>query len=168
MINLGAGKIFCILGGILALVATLFFSFYSIEVSPGVTGTGYGIGLFLNFVSIFESGNILAIIFSILYAIGVISGVFILIGAGSRAFAIIGAIFALLLGIILLLNAGLTISLGPDIDTTLLSFIADPIVDGILPFNLPLGLNAMSLGTVLLVGGGVLGLIGGIIGTSDL
>lgn len=164
---MGAGKVLCILGGILALVATLFFSFYAIEISPGVFLTGYGIGIFLNFVSIFQSGEILAIVFSILYAIGVISGLFILIGAKSRALAIIGSIFALLLGILLLLITGLEMNLGADINLSMLFFIADPIVDGILPFNLPLGLGSMSLGTILLIGGGVLGLIGGIMGRDD-
>jgi hypothetical protein len=164
---MGAGKIFCILGGIIALVATLFFSFYAIEISPGVFLTGYGIGLFMNFTTIFTSGNILAIVFGVLYAIGVVSGLFILIGAKVRALAIIGSIFALLLGILLLLIIGLSISLGVDIDFSMGFFIAEPIVDGILPFNLALGLGSMTLGTVLLIGGGVLGLIGGIMGTSD-
>ena len=164
---MGAGKVFCILGGILALVATLFFSFYNFEILPGVYLTGYGIGLLMNFATIFTSGDIMAIVFSILYAIGVVSGIFILIGAKSRALAIIGSIFALLLGVVLLLNVGLSISLGAEIDTSILFFIADPIVDGIIPFNLALGLGDMTLGTVLLVGGGVLGLIGGIMGRSD-
>ncbi len=157
---MGAGKIFCILGGIISLVATLFFSFYT---SPSI---GYGIGLFLNFATIF-SGNILGIVFGILFAIGVVSGLFILIGAKSRALAIIGSIFALLLGILLLLFYGLGISLLADIDSSLGFFIAAPLVDGIIPFDLALGLGSMSLGTVLLIGGGVLGLIGGIMGTSD-
>ncbi len=158
---MGAGKILCIIGGLISLVATLFFSFFS---SPSI---GYGIGLFLNFATIFSSGNILGIVFGILYAIGVVSGLFILIGAQSRALAIIGSIFALLLGVLLLLITGLAISLGADIDSTLSFFIAAPLVDGIIPFELALGLGSMSLGTVLLVGGGVLGLIGGIVGTSD-
>lgn len=158
---MGAGKILCILGGIISLVATLFFSFFT---TPSI---GYGIGLFLKFATIFTSGNILDIVFVILYAIGVISGLFILIGAKSRALAILGSIFALLLGILLLLITGFGIALSAEINLSMLFFVADPIVDGILPFDLPLGLGSMSLGTVLLVGGGVLGLIGGIMGRSD-
>lgn len=164
---MGAGKILCILGGILALVATLFLSFYSFEIIPGVTWTGYGIGLFMNFVDLFETGDILYIVFSILYAIGVVSGIFILIGAKSRALAIIGAIFALFLGILLFLIVGLEISISNDINGSMLFFIADPLVEGIIPFDLNLGLGSMSLGTVLLIGGGVLGLIGGIMGHGD-
>ncbi len=164
---MGAGKIFCILGGILALVASLFFSFYSFELIPGTTEYGFGIGLFMNFAAIFESADILAIILGILYAIGVISGIFILIGAKSRAIAIIGSIFALLLGILLLVRFGLEINLGFDISSSLLFFWEVPIIDGIIPFDLPLGLGTISLGTVLLIGGGVLGLIGGIMGSSD-
>ena len=164
---MGAGKIFCILGGILALVASLFFSFYSFELIPGTTEYGFGIGLFKNFAAIFESADILAIILGILYAIGVISGIFILIGAKSRVIAIIGSIFALLLGILLLVRFGLEINLGLDISSSLLFFWEVPIIDGIIPFDLPLGLGTISLGTVLLIGGGVLGLIGGILGSSD-
>ncbi|KKK95162.1 hypothetical protein LCGC14_2675580 [marine sediment metagenome] len=164
---MGAGKIFCILGGILALVASLFFSFYSFELIPGTTEYGFGIGLFINFGAIFENADILAIVLYILYAVGVISGLFILIGAKSRVIAIIGSIFALLLGILLLIRFGLEINLGFDISSSLLFFWGTPIIDGIIPFDLPLGLGTMSLGTVLLVGGGVLGFIGGIIGTSD-
>jgi hypothetical protein len=163
---LGAGKILCILGGIVALLATLFFSFYSFEILS-VEFVGFGLGIFLNFGTIFESGEILAIIFSIIYAIGVISGILILIGAKSRVLAIIGSIFALILGIILLLVAGLEISLGADIDASTLFFVQDPFVDGILPFDLPIGLGSMSLGTLLLVAGGALGLIGGILGPGD-
>ena len=164
---MGAGKIFCILGGILALVASLFFSFYSFELIPGTTEYGFGIGLFINFGAIFENADILAIVLYILYAVGVISGLFILIGAKSRVIAIIGSTFALLLGILLLIRFGLEINLGFDISSSLLFFWGTPIIDGIIPFDLPLGLGTMSLGTVLLVGGGVLGFIGGIIGTSD-
>ncbi len=159
---MGAGKVLCIIGGLIALVSTLFFSFYD-------TGlfTGYGIAIFLNFMSIITSGNILLIVFTIIYTLGVVSGIFILIGAKVRALAIIGAVFALILGVLLLLITGLNINLGADISFSILVFEANPIVDGILPFDLPLGLGSMSLGTVLLVGGGVLGLIGGILGTSD-
>ncbi|KKN23963.1 hypothetical protein LCGC14_0899610 [marine sediment metagenome] len=164
---MGLGKIFCILGGILALIGTLFFSFYSFELLPGVTEVGFGIGLFMNFGAIFESADILAIVLCILYAISVISGLFILIGAKSRVIAIIGSIFALLLGILLLVRFGLEINLGFDISNSLLYFWATPIIDGIIPFDLPLGLGSISLGTILLIGGGVLGLIGGIMGTSD-
>lgn len=54
---------------------------------------------------------------------------------------------------------------GDDIKAALLSFMTDPFIDGIFPFDLPIGLGTASLGIPLLVAGGVLGLIGGIIGS---
>ena len=163
---MGAGKILCIIGGIVALLSTILFSFYSFEIL-GVSFYGYGIGIFFNLDAIFGSGEILAIIFAILYIISVLSGVLIIIGAKVRALAIIGAIFALLLSVLLLLVMGLEMDLGTDILTTLTFFVADPLVDGIIPFDLQLGLGIMSLGTVLLLAGGALGLIGGIMGPGD-
>ena len=167
---MGLGKIFCILGGILALVATLFFSFYSVDVM-GFTFPGYGIALFTNFIDIIDSGEVMWIIFAIIYAIGVISGIFILIGAKVRALAILGAIFALFLGIMILLVVGFEIDLGSDLTASVGLFVQDPLVEGILPFDISLGLGnpfiVMNLGTVLLIAGGALGLIGGIMGPDD-
>ena len=159
---MGAGKALCIIGGIVALVSTTIFSFFS-----EVTGTAYGIGLFLNLGVIFTSGDIFAIIFAILYLVSVISGVFIIIGVKVRALAIIGAIFALFLGVLLLLGPGFSISLGADIDSSVYLFVADPLVAGIIPFDLYIGFGIVSLGTILLLAGGVLGLIGGIVGPGD-
>jgi len=168
---MGAGKILSILGGIIALVATLFFSFYTFDLM-GFTNPGYGIALFMNFMDIIDTGEILDIIILIIYAIGVISGVLILIGAKVRALAIIGAIFALFLGVMLLLVIGLEIDLGADLNSSVNIFGGkEALVDGIIPFDLELGLGSpplfLNLGTILLIGGGALGLIGGIIGGDD-
>ena len=167
---MGAGKILSILGGILALAATLFFSFYTFEIL-GITFPGYGIGIFLNFMDIIDSGEILHIIILIAYSIGVISGVLILIGAKVRVLAILGAIFALFLGVMVLLVIGLEMDLGDDLNLSVMMFMEEALVDGIIPFDIPLGLGnpflIMNLGTVLLLAGGALGLIGGIMGRDD-
>ncbi|MFX0034919.1 MAG: hypothetical protein ACFE9I_04665 [Candidatus Hermodarchaeota archaeon] len=160
---MGAGKILCIIGGIVALVATILFSFYSFEILT-VTYTGYGIGIFINLMDIFEAGDVIAIILTIVYIVSVISGVFILIGVKVRALAIIGAIFALFLAVLLILIPGFELDLGDDLGLSLLFFLADPLVEGIIPFDIPLGFGSISLGSILLAGGGVLGLIGGIMG----
>ena len=168
---MGAGKILCILGGIIALVATLFFSFFTLEIFF-IEFPGYGIALFMNFLDIIDGGEILYIIFAIIYALGVISGLFILIGVKSRVLAIIGSVFALFLGVMILLVVGLEIDLGNDLNISVLMFADEALVDGILPFDIPLGLGnpflVMNLGTVLLIAGGALGLIGGIMGSDDL
>jgi len=167
---MGAGKILCILGGIIALAATLFFSFFTLEIFL-IEFPGYGIGLFMNFMDILDGAEVLHIIILFVYAIGVISGVFILIGAKVRALAIIGAIFALFLGVMLLLVVGLEIDLGDDLNASVLMFAEEALVDGIIPFDIPLGLGnpflILNLGTILLLVGGALGLIGGIIGGDD-
>jgi len=164
VLMLGAGKILCILGGLLALVATFFLTLYN----NTTFGIGSGYGIFLNFLNNVESGNILVIILTIVFVISVISGVFILIGIKSRVSAIIGSIFALFLAILLLIGPVLQINPGADINTALESFVTDPFIDGIFPFDLPIGLGDASLGMPLLLAGGVLGLIGGILGSSNL
>ncbi|MFX1326749.1 MAG: hypothetical protein ACFE91_01210 [Promethearchaeota archaeon] len=163
---MGAGKILCIIGGIVALVSTLLFSFYSYELFT-VTYTGYGIGIFTNLMDIFEAGDVIAIILTIVYIVSVISGVFILIGVKVRALAIIGAIFVLFLAVLLILGPGFEINLGDDLNMSLLFFTADPLVEGIIPFDVSLGFGIISLGSILLAVGGVLGLIGGIMGPGD-
>jgi hypothetical protein len=124
-----------------------------------------GYGIFLNFITIMQTGSILRIIVTIVYAIGAISGVFILIGIKSRVSAIIGSIFVLFLAIMLFITPGLYIVLSADL--TLQSFITDFSLGGIFPFDLPIGLGDLTLGWPLLLAGGVLGLVGGIMGPDD-
>jgi hypothetical protein len=61
---------------------------------------------------------------------------------------------------------GFNIYLGDDLAASLVFFLADPIVPGVIPFDLQL-FGTASLGTVLLTAGGALGLIGGIMGPGD-
>ncbi|MFW9901711.1 MAG: hypothetical protein ACFFC1_03645 [Promethearchaeota archaeon] len=159
---MGAGKILCILGGILALVATFVLTFYN-----HLLGIGSGYGIFLNLVTYMQTSTILAIIFTIVFVISAISGIFILIGVKSRAMAIIGSIFVLVLGILLLITPGLQIVISADIETALQAFITDFSLGGFIPYDLPIGFGDLSLGWAVLLGGGVLGLIGGIIGPGD-
>jgi hypothetical protein len=151
---MGAGKIFCILGGIIALLATFLFSF---------AGPFYGIGLYMNLGAIFATGDILFIIMAIVFIIATLSGIFILIGVKSRAMSIIGAIFAIGLGVFFLLAFfGV---LPPAVSFYATMFAYAPLVPNIIPLDIMLG--TVGLGTYLLVGGGVLGLIGGIMGPDE-
>ena len=156
---MGAGKIFCILGGILTLLATYFFSFM-----PSIPGTYYyGLGFFLNIYSIFTSEWILYIVIAVVFIIFLLAGIFIILGVKSRKLALFGSIFVLGFGVYMIL-AFYAFGLSSDISIFMRQFLYSALIDGIIPFDLFLG--PFSLGTYLLIGGGVLGLIGGIKGTS--
>ncbi|MHA1913985.1 MAG: hypothetical protein ACW986_11445 [Promethearchaeota archaeon] len=154
---MGSGKVFCIIGGLAALLGVFLFSFSALI--PGISL--YGIGLLLNLASIFTSGEIVLIIVTIVFLIFMFAGLFIIIGVKSRGLAILGSLFAILLSVYILLV--IVVSLPPDFAQFILIFLEQDLVDGIIPLSVPLG--DLSLGTYLLLGGGILGLIGGIMGT---
>ncbi len=166
---MGAGKILILIGALLTLVSTFFFAFF--EVIP--TGAfASGLGFVFNIPTILSSADgyaitmavdvIVVYILAIVYLVFILSGILQLVGLASRVVAIIGSILPLAIGVlILLINLGILDML----EYTQL-FWELPIVDGVLPFNLAIG--PTSLGTITLLAGGVLGLVGGIIGTSDV
>ncbi|MBY8984269.1 MAG: hypothetical protein KGD65_04310 [Candidatus Lokiarchaeota archaeon] len=161
---MGAGKIFCILGGIITLLATFLFSLASFEILPGVYFYLYFIGFLRNIGAIFSSGEMIIIIVAIVFLVCMISGFLILGGVKSRAIAIIGSILAIMLGAFLVL--AFYNVLPPDVTIYILLLFNDALVAGIIPLDVSLGVA--SLGTFLFLGGGILGLIGGILGTDDL
>jgi len=156
----GAGKIFCIIGGIVTLLATFLFSFASVEIIPGVTFYLYYIGFLRNLGVIFGMGDMVVMIVAIVFLVCLISGFLILAGIKSRVVAIIGSILAILLGSLLVL--GLYGALPAEVTIYISFFFNDAVVPGIIPLDIPLG--TASLGIFLFLGGGVLGLIGGIMG----
>ena len=162
---MGAGKILIILGALLTLASTFFLSFYSV----GGGDYGYGIGFILNIADImanpgnYVTGETLTVyIVAIVYIVFLISGVLQLLGLASRVIAIIGSLVILYACIMMLL---VRLNILPIYTEYLTLFDAPAIAEGIFPFNLTLG--PTSLGTYTLLGGGVLGLVGGILGTSD-
>ena len=186
---MSAGKIFIILGAILTLVSTYFLSLFNILIpAPALwleAGTlqANGITFFTHIIDLFTDANAIATtfytesylvyIFSIILIFWAISGIIQLIGIKSRAAAIIGSIMPLFIGIICLLSMFMVL---PDFLGVIQLFIADSsLVSGIIPYDIPLSdislifstTGKISLGSFLLIGGGVLGLIGGIMGTSD-
>ena len=66
---MGAGKVFCILGGIVTLLACYLFAFMP---------NGFGLGFWLNIVTWFSTGDVLIIIMTIVFIIAMLSGLFIL------------------------------------------------------------------------------------------
>ena len=171
---MGAGKILILIGALLTLVSTFFFSLF-VTPFPGVVTVpgayGYGIGFIFNVPNILADGaNVAAsigadvmvmYIVAIVFIVFLLSGILQLIGLASRVVAIIGSIFPIVVGILILL-----ISFGIlDFGNYLSLLTAGALAEGIFPFNLTLG--TVSLGTYTLLAGGVLGLVGGIMGSSD-
>jgi hypothetical protein len=155
---MGAGKILCIIGGIVTLLATFLFSFASIAPAHF-----YYIAFLMNFSAYFDVLTVVQIIFVILFLIIMVSGVFILIGMKVRALAIIGGILAIFMGVYWLLT--IYVDWWLEIESLVLLFADLAIVEGFIPLAVPLDpATGMALGTILFLAGGVLGLIGGIMG----
>ncbi len=157
---MGAGKILSIFAGIITILSTYLLVWF--------TGSGWGahgVGLFLNVIDIFQDPatyNMGIPIWAVyIVAAGailfLIAGLLQLIGAKSKAMAIIGSLFPLTLGVIVILGA---FNLSPGI-LTYLDFCLNPLefVPGVLPFNYELA--GVSIGSYGLLAGGLLGLISG-------
>ncbi|NVM17668.1 MAG: hypothetical protein HWN80_08115 [Candidatus Lokiarchaeota archaeon] len=152
------GKIFCIIGGLLVLVATYLLTFSQFH----MTYT-YGLGLIQNLGFIFGQGDIVDIIIAILFVIFLFSGFLLVIGVKSRATAIIGSFLAIGMSVyILYIHYYGIFSV---FFTKFLFFTELPLVDGIYPLHI--AIDRVGLGTYVLLSGGVIGLIGGILGTSS-
>ncbi|MFX1572604.1 MAG: hypothetical protein ACFFB0_07640 [Promethearchaeota archaeon] len=166
---MGAGKVLCILGGIISIVSTFILSWISLDIG-GTDYFAYGIGVVKNLMNMFTDaetlGTTLGIpgfaiyIIAVILIIFLISGIFQIIGVKSRAMAIIGSIFVILVGVLIFLGAFNVVDAPAWVENIFGD--SEPLVEGIIPFDLPLG--PVSLGTYILLAGGVLGLIGGIIG----
>ena len=165
---MGAGKILIMIGALLTLVSTFFLSLFH-------TGTdfGYGLGFIFNIPDIMENTDLYAFyidteemvvyIVTIVFIVFLLAGILQLIGLASRVVAIIGSIIALGIGILFLLVA---LDVFTDITPFAILLVDDAIADGIFPFDVALG-DILSLGTITLIAGGALGLIGGIMGSDD-
>ena len=165
---MAAGEILSLLAGILTIIATFMLSWVSVSVPP--TYYAYGIGIVKNLPAMFTNADALGVLLGIpgfvfyiiagILIVFLLSGIFQLIGIKSRALAIIGSIFVLLIGILTFLGV---LNIVINIDWVVYIF-GDPvpIIDGIIPFDLVLG--PASLGLYVLIAGGVLGLISGFMG----
>ena len=166
---MATGKYLSLLAGIITIVATYLLSWVSVTI-VSTTYYAYGIGVIKNLPAMFTNADALGLLlgvpgFSLYILAGILivfllAGIFILIGMKSRAVGLIGSIFALLIGILVLLG---TMSIFINLDWIVLIFgDPAPIIEGIIPFDLMLGPAA--LGSYVLIAGGALGLVAGIMG----
>ena len=151
------GKVLYIIGGLVTLLATFLFSFHTFF--PGLEF--YSIGFIMNIPLLFTSGDILYIIITIVFIIFLLSGIFILLGGKSRVLATIGFIFAIGVGVYFMLVFYLGVSF--EISQFAFVFLDLAIIEGILPLTINIG--TVSIGPILVFGGGVIGLIGRILDT---
>ena len=149
---MGSGKIYCIIGGLVTLLTTFLFSFHTFF--PGLDF--YGIGFIMNIPTLFASGDILAIIMAIVFIIFLLSGIFILLGVKSRRLAIVGSLFAIVVGVYFIL----VFYIGVPFSQFAFMFLDLAIIEGIFPLTISFGI--ISIGPILVLAGGVIGLIGGI------
>ena len=95
-----SGKILALLGGIITLIGTMFFSLFT-------SGTlyNYGIGGAIGLLDAFSGGGWEGTVASIGYLLYLLAFVLILIGIKSRIFAIIGSLFPLAAMVFVILGA---------------------------------------------------------------
>ena len=149
---MGESKIFYIIGGLVTLLATFLFSFHTYF--PGLYFSS--IGLIMNIPTLFTSGDILVIIMAIVFIIFLLSGIFILLGVKSRKLAIIGSLFTIVVGVYFML----VFYVGIPFSQFAFMFLDIALIEGIFPLNISFGI--ISIGPILLLAGGVIGLISGI------
>lgn len=156
-----------IIAGIITLVSTFLLTWYSF-------GSWYanGIGGAVNLIDMVTQTSLYGVILGIpawavylvliLVVLTIISGVLQLAGASSKAAAIIGSVMPIFIGIILLLES-FGIYLGISFITGFPSLFETNtvVVAGILPFSYSIPVIDTSIGLLLLLVGGFLGLISG-------
>lgn len=170
-------------GKILSLVAGILLIFTTFMVSWFLVGSenAYGVGLIKKLPDMFGDAESIAIswgsdvptfaiyIVAVCYILFLFSGVILLIGIKSRVASIIGAIMPILLSVAILFGS-------LDIPPNLLVYVnvfldPEPIVEGFIPLVVNVGPRnggvIVNLGTYLMLGSGILGLISGILSRED-
>ena len=175
------GKILVLVGALLTLVSTFFFSFGQTNGADGrtlISGIGFLFNLpeiitNVNYWVVFNGGEAMVIyIVSIVLLVFLVSGIIQLAGLANRVVAIIGSIFVLSMSVVILLSIFIDI---PGWGLNQYSSLAwrAPIADGVWPLDVPLVnvvstfYQTLSLGSVTLIAGGALGLVGGFLGIKD-
>lgn len=159
------GKALSIIGGILTLGATFILSWFKINGFSYAYGEGGIYQLLRMFTNTQKYGQTLGIpvwlvyVFAIVVILVLAAGILQLIGTKSLTAAIIGSLLPIIIGVIILLYAFNII--GSNIIQYLYLFRGTALVKGIIPFDYAIGWRFESVGTYVLLAGGILGLIGG-------
>lgn len=170
------GKILVLIGAILTLASTFLLSFGQTNGTDGRTLIS-GIGFLFNLPEIF--GNVtywnglnggettLQYTFAIIFIVFMLSGIIQLVGVRNRYSAFIGSLIALAFGIIIVIFIAVDIP-GFGFNRYSSLFWRDFVVGGIFPFDIPVIAASgtfyqfYSLGTIILLIGSILGLVGAI------
>ena len=162
------GSVLSLVSGLIVLAATFLLTWFTV----GPAGAS-GIGLIKNLSSYFTNAEVIAALWGVpsfvLYIVGgcyilfLASGILMLLGAKSRVAGIIGSLMPILMGAAILFGS-------MDMPADIINYVGvfldtEGIIPGIIPYTLELGpsgvvsLATVALGTYVLLGGGVLGLV---------
>ena len=164
-----SGKLLCLLGGLITLVATFLFAWFVVDIT-GTLYYGHGLGVLFSLPETFGNAEAIAISWGVptfaIYIVGgfmiffIFSWILILLGVKNRVVPIIGGFTVI--------GIAIAILVGPfGAPPNILDYIALFSNEGwgVFPFNVVVGPvvppASISLGTYLLIAGGVLGIIGG-------
>ena len=166
-------KLLSLLGGLITLVATFLFAWFVVDES-GTQYYGHGLGVFLSLPETFTNAETIALNWGVetfvIYIVGgtmiffMFTWLLILLGIKNRILPIIGGLLTLALAIAIVVGP---FSAPPNVLDYVSVFSSEAL--GVFPFNIsigPMGLTvggsvSVSLGTYLLMGGGLLGVISG-------
>lgn len=173
--NVKTSKLLSLLGGLITLVATFLFAWFVVDES-GTQYYGHGLGVFLSLPETFANAEAIALSWGPdvpTFAIYIVGGtmiffmftwLLILLGIKNRVVPIIGGLLTLALAVAIVVGP---FSVPPNVLDYVSVFSSEAI--GVFPFNIPIGPAGLtvggsvsvSLGTYLLMGGGLLGIISG-------
>lgn len=162
------GSILSLISGIIVIAATFLLTWFTVGAA-----NASGIGLIMNLSDYFTNAEAIAILWGVetfvlyivaaCYILFLASGVLLIIGVKSRVVAIIGAIMPILMAIAILFGS---LDMPADIITYVDVFLdIEGLIPDIIPYTLELGPSGtvstatVALGTYVMLGGGVLGLI---------
>ena len=174
------GQKLCITAAIIVAIASYIFYWYSYEYID-VYNVG-GIGLIEKYLDLWFNTNWNAVVLGLplvfyyglvgIFTLFLISPILIALGAKKRGLALLGSIMPLVIGLFIFLYAfGIHHLLYPYFNSvpTFMSFLtvfsdAEPLFEGIpligeIPMSLPYKTHFEFIGTYILIGGGVMGLI---------
>jgi small neutral amino acid transporter SnatA (MarC family) len=172
---LKTGKLLCLIGGLITLVTTFLFAWFFVD-EGGNQYYGHGLGVLFSLPTTFGNAEAIALSWGAgvptfaIYIVGgalivfLFSWLLILLGIKNRVVPIIGGL--------IIAGMSLAIIFGPfSVPPNILDYVSifSSEAWGVFPFNIPIGpvgttvggSVGVSLGTYLLLGGGVLGIIGG-------